>query len=91
MERLTSRRADDQTEVLQQAMDLILEIALHLDQEGTALQKSTRCMTIESFDANLLVLTALHDPCNAEGIIAITLVDLHLQYGLGMSGIDTDD
>ena len=36
---LDLRRSDEQTQVLQQSTDLVLEIAFHLDQEGAALQK----------------------------------------------------
>src|SRR5262245_66614312 len=90
MECLTSRHADQQTEVLQEPTDLVLEIALHLDQEGATLQKRTHRMTIQTPDANLLVPTALHDPRNTKGIIAIALVDLHLQHRLGLTGIDAD-
>src|SRR5262245_64470425 len=91
MECLTPRRADQQTEVLQVSTDLVLEIALHLDQKAAALQKRTRCMTIQPLDANLLVPTALHDPRDAKGVIAIALVDLHPQHRLGVTGIDADD
>jgi hypothetical protein len=42
--------ADQQPEVLQQSTDLVLEVALHLDQEGAAVQKRTRRMTIQALD-----------------------------------------
>src|SRR5262245_13859483 len=91
MECLTSRRADQQTEVLQVSTDLVLKIALHLDQEAAALQKRTRCMTIQPLAANLLVPTTLPDPPDAEAVIPIALVDLHLQHRLVVTGIDADD
>jgi hypothetical protein len=48
-------------------------------------------VTIEVFDADLLVPPALHDTGDANRVVAITLVDLHLQSCLGVSGIDADD
>ena len=48
-------------------------------------------MTVEVFDLNLFVPTALHDASNPNGIIAIALVDLHLQGRLGMPSINADD
>ncbi len=54
--------ADDQTEVLQQATDLVLEIAFDLDQLGAAVQERPDLMTRYALDPDLLVPTALHDP-----------------------------
>ena len=48
-------------------------------------------MTIEIFDANLLVPSTLHDACDAHGVVAVALVDLHFQSRLRMPGIDADD
>ena len=48
-------------------------------------------MTVEIFDAHLLVPAALHDAGNADGIVAIALVDLQLQGRFGMTRIDADD
>jgi hypothetical protein len=50
MECLASRRADEQAQVFQQTTDLVLQIALHLDQQRAAHQKRTQCMTIEPLD-----------------------------------------
>ncbi len=47
-------------------------------------------MTREPLDLDLLVPTALHDPGQAHGIVAVALVDLHRQRRLGMTGIDAD-
>jgi hypothetical protein len=41
-------------------------------------QKSFDSVTVEVFDANLLVPSALHDASDAHGIVAVTFVDLHL-------------
>ena len=48
-------------------------------------------MTVEVFDVYLLVPSALHDAGYSHRVVAVTLVDLHLQSGLGMPGIDADD
>src|SRR5262245_22835247 len=40
---LTSRRADQQTEVLQVSTDLVLKIALHLEQEAAAIDGFFTC------------------------------------------------
>jgi len=48
-------------------------------------------VTVEIFDADLLVPSTLHDVCNARGVVTVTLVDLQLQSRLRMPGIDTDD
>jgi hypothetical protein len=39
-------------------------------------------MTIEILDANLLEPAGLHDAGDAGRIVAITLIDLHLEYSL---------
>jgi hypothetical protein len=46
---------------------------------------------LQPFSAHLLVPAGLHDAGRAEGVIAVALVDLHLQGRLGMSGVDADD
>ena len=48
-------------------------------------------MTVEIFDAHLLIPSTLHDACDANSIVAVGFVDLHLQHGLRMSGINADD
>jgi hypothetical protein len=47
-------------------------------------------VTVEVFDADLLVPSALHDPGDAYGVVTIAFIDLHSQGCLGMPGIDTD-
>ena len=84
------RLADDETEVLQQAPDLVLEIALDLHQLGPAVQHRPNLMTRHALDPNLPVPTGLHDPRQADGVVAVTLVDLHRQCRLGMAGINAD-
>jgi len=46
-------------------------------------------MTVEVLD--LSIPSAPHDACNAGGIVAIAFVDLHLQGGLGVPGIDANN
>jgi hypothetical protein len=37
-----------------------------------------------------LVVSALHDARDAGRIVAVTLIDLHLEYRPGMARVDTD-
>ena len=47
-------------------------------------------MTIEIFDADLLEPSGLHDTSDADRIVTVALIDLHLEHSLGMARIDTD-
>jgi hypothetical protein len=49
--------SDDETEVLQQTADLVLDIALDLDQLGAAVQNRPDLMTRHALDLDLLVPT----------------------------------
>ena len=75
--------ADDETEVLEQAADLVLEITLDLDQQRTARQQRPDRVAVEILDAHLLKPAGLHDAGDAGRIVAVTLVDLHLEHRLG--------
>jgi Transposase DDE domain len=48
-------------------------------------------VTVEVFDAHLLISSALHDAGDAYGIVAVALIDLHFQSSLGVPGVDADD
>src|SRR5262249_53765553 len=72
--------ADHETDVLEQATDLVLEIALDLDQQRPARQQRPNRVAIEVLDAPLLKPAGLHDAGNAGRIVAVTLIDLHLEY-----------
>src|SRR5215468_1547031 len=48
-------------------------------------------VTVEIFDADLLVPSTLHDACYAHGVVAVALVDLQLQSRLRVPSIDADD
>src|SRR5262249_10508373 len=61
------------------------------DEQSAADKKGPDSMAIEIFDANLFEPTALHDAGNADGIVAIALVDLHLQCGVCVPRINADD
>ncbi len=78
-EDIAARLADDETVVLEQATDLVLEITLDLDQLSPAVQDRPDLMTREPLDLDFLVPTALHDPGQAHGIVAVALVDLQRQ------------
>src|SRR5262249_15820680 len=82
--------ADYQTDVLEQATDLVLNIALDLDQQRPARQQRPNRVAIEVLDAHLLKPAGLHDAGNAGRIVAVTLIDLHLEYRSGMARVDTD-
>ena len=58
---------DDEAKILQQAADLVFEIALHVDEQSTADEQCLDRVTVEILDANFLVPTTLHDAGNADG------------------------
>src|SRR2546422_6057704 len=66
-------------------------IPLDLDEQSSADKKGFDCVTVEIFDAHLLVPSTLHDACNAHGVVTVALVDLQLPSRLRMPGIDADD
>src|SRR5260221_14553160 len=82
--------ADHETDVLEQAADLVLEITLDLDQQRPARQQRPNRVAFEVLDAHLLKPTGLHDAGDAGSIVAVTLIDLHLKYRPGMARVDTD-
>jgi hypothetical protein len=47
-------------------------------------------VAIEVLDAHLLKPAGLHDASDASRIVAVTLIDLHLEYRLCMARVDTD-
>ncbi len=67
-EDITAGFADDETEVLQEPTDLVLEIAPDLDQQGPTVQRRPELLTRKLLDLDLLVPAALHDPRQAHGI-----------------------
>src|SRR6266480_1123584 len=82
--------ADHETNVLEQAADLVLETTLDLDQQRSARQQRPNRVAIEVLDAHLLKPAGLHDAGDAGRIVAVTLIDLHLEYRLCMARVDTD-
>src|SRR6266496_4186942 len=82
--------ADHETDVLEQAADLVLEITLDFDQQRPARQQRSNRVAIEVLDAHLLKPAGLHDAGDAGRIVAVTLIDLHLEYRPGMARVDTD-
>src|SRR5215831_10014077 len=82
--------ADYETDILEQAADLVLEITLDLDQQRPARQQRPNRVAIEVLDANLFKPAGLHDAGDAGRIVAVTLIDLHLEYRPGMTRVDTD-
>ena len=47
-------------------------------------------MARHALDLDFFVPTALHDPRQAHGIVAVALIDLHRQRRLGVTGINAD-
>src|SRR5271169_2966964 len=83
--------ADDEPKILEEPADLVLNVPLDLDEQSSADKNGLNRVTVEIFDADLLVPSTLHDACNAHGVVTVALVDLHLQNRLRMPGIDADD
>ena len=82
--------ADDKTEVLQQAPNMVLEIALDLDQQRPAGQKRPDRVTVDILDVHLLEPAGLHDTSDPDSIVAVAFVDLHLEHRLGMARVNAD-
>jgi hypothetical protein len=83
--------SDDEPEILEEPPDLIFNIPLDLDEQSSTDKKGSDRMTIEIFDADLLVPTTLHDTRYAHSVVSVALVDLHLQNRLRMPGVNADD
>jgi hypothetical protein len=47
-------------------------------------------VAVDILDVHLLEPAGLHDAGEPDSIIAVALVDLHLEHGLGMARVDTD-
>jgi hypothetical protein len=47
-------------------------------------------VAVDILDVHLLEPTGLHDAGDPDSIVAVALVDLHLEHRLGMARIDTD-
>ena len=63
--------ADDQTEVLEKATDMVLKIALDLDQQRPARQQRSDRMAVDILDVHLFEPTGLHDAGDPDGIVAV--------------------
>src|SRR5690242_6123542 len=72
--------ADDKTKVLEQTTELVLKIALDLDQQRPAREQCLDSVAIKVLDVHFLEPAGLHDACDASRIVAVVLVDLHLQH-----------
>src|SRR5258705_13943442 len=82
--------ADDETEVFEKAANMVLEIALDLDQQRPAGQQCPDRVTVDILDVHLLEPTGLHDAGDPDSIVAVALVDLHLEHRLGMALVNSD-
>src|SRR6476620_2124530 len=82
--------ADHETDVLEQAAVLVLDVTLDLDQQRPARQQRPNRVAIGALDAHLLQPAGLHDTGDPASIIAVALIDLHLEYRLGVARVDAD-
>jgi hypothetical protein len=65
-------------------------ITLDLDQQRPVRQQRPNRVAIEVLDAHFLKPAGLPDAGDAGRIVAVTLIDLHLEYRHGMTRVDTD-
>ena len=82
--------ADDETEVLEEAADLVLEVTLDLDQQRPAHQKRLDQVAVDILNAHLLEPAGLHNAGDAGSIVAVALIDLHLEHRLRMTRVDVE-
>jgi hypothetical protein len=82
--------ADDETKVLEKAANMVLEIALDLDQQRPAGQQRPDRVAIDILDVHLFEPAGLHDAGDPNCIVAVAFVDLHPEHGLGMARVNTD-
>jgi hypothetical protein len=75
---------------LKKATDLVFEIALDLHQQRPARQQCLDRVAVEVLDAHLLKPAGLHDAGYADRIIAVALIDLHLEHRLSVARVDAD-
>src|SRR5262249_45388537 len=61
-----------------------------LDQQRPARQQCPDRVTVEVLDPHLLEPTGLHDAGDAGRIVAVALIDLHLEHRLRMTRVDAD-
>jgi len=60
--------------------------------QPTSLRKPhAQALSADHFDADLLVPSTLHDARYSYSVVAVALVQLHLQGCLRVPGIDADD
>jgi hypothetical protein len=69
---------------------MVLKIALDLDQQRPARQQRSDRMAVDILDVHLFEPTGLHDAGDPDSIVAIVLVDLHLEHRFGMARVDAD-
>ena len=69
---------------------MVLEIALDLDQQRPAGQQCPDRVAVDILDVHLFEPAGLHDAGDPDSIVAVALVDLHLEHGLGMARVDAD-
>src|ERR1700724_2522093 len=69
----------------------LVKIPFDLDEQSATDEKGFDRVTVEALDANLLVPSTLHDACDANGVVTVALVDLHLQSRFRVPSIDADN
>src|SRR6185295_17510636 len=74
--------ADHQAEVFEKVANMVLEIALDLDQQRPARQQRPDRAAVDILDVRLLEPTRLHDAGNPDSIVAVAFAYLHLEHAL---------
>jgi hypothetical protein len=63
---------------------------LILTSSAPARQQRSDRVAVDILDVHLLEPTGLHDAGYPDSIVAVALIDLHLEHGLGMARVDAD-
>ncbi len=83
-----SGATDNEAKILEETAHLVLKIALDLDQQSPTDEQSLDSMAVERFDADSLEPAALHNPRDADCVVAIGFVDLHFECGFGVTRVN---
>ena len=84
-------RAGQKTEGLEHAPAVIGQSCRHTNELSPCTQKSTQAVAFERFDVNGPIPASANDLSQSLRVVLIRLVDLHLEGGTRMPGIETND
>ena len=79
--------ADDEPKILEEPADLILNIPLDLDKQSSADKQGFDRMTVEIFDADFLVPSALHDACDAHRVRSLLSICIFRAAAVGLASM----